>query len=195
MRWNISFIGSICGILAPIIFLVFYLIAWSQSPWYEFGGDYLSDLGVGEGAWAFNSGDIIAGLLAIPFAFAIWHTLKPGWIPLSGSIACAIGGIALVGVGIFTEDYGRTHYIVSVLFFLMAGLFQILLSWPLIKSPKTSKIGYVATALTMGTIIVAASIGANPLSETIAVFEILIWVLIVGTQVFLVTLREGRPQN
>ena len=185
--------GAFCGILAPIVFLIFYLVAISQSPWYVFGEHYLSDLGVGEGAWAFNSGDIIAGLLAVPFALSIWYTLRPGWTPLLGSVMCAIGGVALVGVGIFTEDHGRTHYIVSVLFFLMAGLFQILLSWPLIKSQKTKKAGYVVTVLTMGTIVVAASIGANPLSETIAVFEILIWVLIVGIQIFLVALKEGRP--
>jgi len=64
-----------CGILAPIVFLIFYLVAWSLSPWYDFGGNYLSDLGVGEGAWAFNTGAVVAGLLAIPFAFAVWKTL------------------------------------------------------------------------------------------------------------------------
>jgi hypothetical membrane protein len=195
MRWNVPLIGSICGILAPIIFLIFYFISLSQSPWYEFGGNYLSDLGVGEGAWAFNTGDIIAGLLAIPFALSIWHTLKPGWLPLIGSITCILGGIALVGVGIFTEDFGDIHFAVSVMFFSMAALFQILLAWPLIKSPKTKKAGYIVAALTIGTIIVAASIGANPLSETIAVFEILIWVLIVGIQVLLVTMKEGLPRN
>lgn len=195
MNRKVVLFGALCGIFAPIVFLVFYLIAVSQSPWYVFGEHYLSDLGVGGGAWAFNSGDIIAGLLAIPFALAIWFTLRPGWIPLLGSVTCAIGGIALVGVGVFTEDFGRTHYIVSVLFFLTAGLFQILLSWPLIRSPKTKKAGYIVTALTMGTIIVAASIGANPLSETMVVFEILIWALIVGIQIFVVTLKEEQPQD
>ncbi len=195
MRWNIPFVGSLCGVLAPIIFLLFHLIAWSQSPWYEFGGHYLSDLGVGEGAWAFNTGAIVAGLLAIPFALSIWYTLKPGWLPLAGGITCAIGGISLMGVGIFTEDYGETHFAVSVLFFTTAALFQILLAWPLVRFPKTSKAGYIVTALTIGTIIAAIIIGANPLSETIVVFEILIWTFIVGIQILIVTMKEEGPRN
>ncbi len=178
-----------------MVFLIFYLISWSQSPWYVFGEYYLSDLGVGEGAWAFNTGDVVAGLLAIPFALSIWHTLKPGWLPLFGSFICILSGIALVGVGTFTEDFGDIHFAVSVLFFTTAALFQILLAWPLIKSPKTSKAGYIVTALMIGTIITVVIIGANPLSETIAVLEILVWAFIVGTQILFVTRQEKHPQN
>ena len=126
---------------------------------------------------------------------AIWYTLKPGWLPLLGSIICVVAGISLVGVGILTEDYGGTHYAVSVLFFITAALFQILLAWPLIRSPKTSKAGYIVTALTIGTIIAVIFTGANPLSETIAVFEILVWALIVGSQILVVTLKEEQSQD
>ncbi len=109
MSRDIRFYGAVCGIIAPIIWLIFYLIAWSQSPWYEFGGHYLSDLGVGEGAWAFNTGAVIAGYLAIPFSIGLWVTLRPGWLPLVGSAVGIVTGILLMCIGIFTEDYGSLH--------------------------------------------------------------------------------------
>lgn len=182
--------GAVCGILAPIIFLIFYLTAWSLSPWYDFGGDYLSDLGVGEGAWAYNTGVVIAGLLAAPFAIAIWKILPSSWLAKLGSIFCAAAGISLMGVGIVTE-HQEGHLEISIAFFFLALLFGSFLALPLIRFPKTSFVGYLVTLTLIVTVVAVAILGFNPLSETIAVIEILIWVLIVSFQILLVTVKEG----
>ncbi len=184
--------GAICGILAPIIWLIFYLIAWSQSPWYELGGHYLSDLGVGEGAWAFNTGAVIAGYLAIPFSIGLWVTLRPGWLPLIGS-AVGIGtGILLMCVGIFTEDYGSLHFVVSGLFFTFAAFFQIIMAWPLIKNPKTKTVGWAVTIMMLITVFTVGLIPPVPvpLLEMIAVFEILVWTLIVAALMLFINRRK-----
>lgn len=192
MRKDVVVIGAVCGILASIIWFIFYLIAWSQSPWYEFGEHYLSNLGVGEGAWAFNTGDVIAGLLAIPFAVAVWKTLKPGWLPMLGSIFCVAGGLALAGVGIINQDIDG-HVEVSAAFFILALVFESLLSFSLIRNDKTRFTGYAVTVLLIATLIAGGIIGINPLSETIAIMEILVWALIVSVQVLMISLKDGTP--
>jgi hypothetical membrane protein len=192
MSRDFRFYGAVCGVLAPIIWLVFYLIAWSQSPWYEFGRYYLSDLGVGDGAWAFNTGDVIAGLLAIPFAVAIWKTLKPGWIPMLGSIFCAACGVALVGVGVVNQDLDG-HMEFTAAFFILALLFESFLAYPLLKNEKTRIAGYIVAVLLIVSIVVGAIIGISPLSETLAVMEILVWASVVGIQILLVPLKEETP--
>jgi hypothetical membrane protein len=194
MRKDIVVVGASCGILAPIIWSIFYLIAWSHSPWYEFGGHYLSDLGVGQGAWAFNTGNVIAGLLAIPFAVAVWKTLKPGWLPLLGSVFCAAGGVALAGVGIVNQNIDG-HVEVTATFFILAFLFESILGLALIRNEKTRIAGYTVTVLLVATLIAGGIVGINPLSETIAVMEVLVWAFLVGGQVLLVTLKEGRPSR
>lgn len=192
MRWNVPLIGSICGILSPIVFLIFYLIAWSQSPWYEFGGHYLSDLGVGEGAWAFNAGAVIAGTLAIPFCLGLWYTLRPGLLPLIGCAVGAVSGVLLMAIGIFTEHSGDTHFVVSVLFFAFAAFFQIILAYPLIQNPKTKRVGWTVTIMMLVTVFTVGGIPPVPvpLLETIAVFEILVWTLTVALQMLFISTRE-----
>ncbi|MCK5292098.1 MAG: DUF998 domain-containing protein [Thermoplasmata archaeon] len=194
MRKDIVVVGAVCGVLAPIIWFIFYLTAWSQSPWYEFGGHYLSDLGVGEGAWAFNTGAVIAGYLAIPFSIGLWVTLRPGWLPLIGS-AVGIGtGILLMCVGIFTEDYGVLHFVVSGLFFTFAAFFQIIMAWPLIKNPKTKTVGWAVTIMMFVTVLFVGTIPPMTLLETVAVFEILVWTLVVAALMLFISTREiGRP--
>src|SRR5512136_550031 len=43
----------LCGIVAVVAFLALYVIAMSLDSTYVFGKNYLSDLGVSNGAWAF----------------------------------------------------------------------------------------------------------------------------------------------
>lgn len=194
MRKDIVVIGAVCGVLAPIIWFVFYLIAWSQSPWYEFGGHYLSDLGVGEGAWAFNTGAVIAGYLAIPFSIGLWVTLRPGWLPLIGSAVGIVTGILLMCIGIFTEDYGSLHFVISGLFFTFAAFFQIIMAWPLIQNPKTKTVGWAVTIMMFVTVLFVGTIPPMTLLETVAVFELLVWTLIVaGLMLFISTRDIKRP--
>lgn len=193
MSRNYLLIGAICGVLAPILFIITYAIAWSLSPWYVFGGNYLSDLGVGEGALAFNAGAIIAGILAIPFALSLWKTLEPGRLTTIGSFALVVSGVALVSVGVFTEDYGTLHTAVSGLFFLLVLITAPLLAEPLIRSLRFRRVGIVATALALGTVCIVAFVGINPLGETIAIIVILVWILILATQTLRVVMKAEEP--
>jgi hypothetical membrane protein len=67
MGFNTRKLTPALGLLAVAWFLAMYSVAMSLDSVYVFGENYLSDLGVGEGAWAFNSGVIGAGVLFILF--------------------------------------------------------------------------------------------------------------------------------
>lgn len=194
MRKDVVSIGSVCGLLAPIIWLIFYLIAWSQSPWYDFGRHYLSNLGVRDGGWAFNTGAVVAGTLAIPFAVAAWKTLRPGWFPLLGGVFCAAGGIALAGVGMVNQNIDG-HYEFSAAFFILALLYESTLGAALIWNKKTRYVGIAVTILLMVTLTAGAFIGINALSETMAVMEILVWTFVVALQVLVISMKAGKPEE
>jgi hypothetical membrane protein len=190
---NYKLVGAICGVLAPVLFTITYAISWSLSPWYVFGGNYFSDLGVGEGALAYNAGAITAGILAIPFALSLWKTLEPGRLTTIGSSSLVVSGVFLVSVGVFTEDFGILHTAVSGLFFLLVFITAILLAWPLTRSLKFRRAGTVATALVLGTVCVVAVVGINPLGETIAIIVILAWTLILAIQTLRVVIKPEEP--
>ena len=87
MKGGFNAIAGICGVIWPIIYLVFLLTAVSVSPSFSWADNWLSDLGgtVGEGrpiadtpttAAIYGAGDVISGIIALVFAFGIWKSLS-----------------------------------------------------------------------------------------------------------------------
>lgn len=185
--------GALCGLVAPLVFLTLYGTAVSLDPAYDFGEDYLSDLGVGPGAWAFNTAVIAAGILVLLFAAAGLNS-SLGWKGLAGAgrILLALAGVALAGVGVFPEDAGRLHTGVSVAFFLLVFIALGVLFRPFWK---TNAVGKAGTGVTGAGVLLGALLLAfdgSPLTETIAVLGIVVWGLIVSMG-RLRGLRQARP--
>ncbi len=175
--------GGIFGLVLVACFLAGYITAWALSPWYDFGGHYLSDLGVREGAFAFNIGVMTAGLITIPFAWGLWNTLRDHVLGKLGSLVCALAGIFLFLVGVFPEDQVPTHYIVSVSFFASLGVAVIILALPMVRSPVFRRVAAPLTVVMIAlTIVLVILLGTGPLMETIAVLEALVWVFVVSVQ-------------
>ena len=126
--------GSWCGLAGPSIFLIMWLTAIAFTPGYRVFEQWVSDLGVGGGAVFFNSGVILAGLLTIPFAVTLALVLRPSRLGFVGSAVLIVASVALIGVGVFTENAGRMHGIMSISFFVSILLALVLLSWPLYRS-------------------------------------------------------------
>ena len=164
------------GIIAPSIFLVLYSIAMASDANYTFGKNYLSDLGVGPGAWAFNSALVITGLMLVLFSIM-------GVRPLLGSLTIskvaaallAIDGALLTCIGIFTEDFDPEHYIFSVAFFLTFLLTVFLMVVTLWKTKALGTFGYYFSAVIVALGLVLLPMGGDPFSETVAVFSIIVW--------------------
>lgn len=164
------------GIVASSIFLVLYSIAMASDSSYTLGKDYLSDLGVGPGAWAFNSGLVIAGLLLVLYsAMGVRVLLGSLIISRVASAFLAVDGVLLACIGVFTEDYDPEHYLFSVSFFLTFLVTVVLMAVALCKSKALGTFGYLFSSVIGLVGILLLPMGGDPLSETIAVFTIIIW--------------------
>jgi hypothetical membrane protein len=120
---TLLFIGAVQFILALTIAEALY-------PGYSISDNYISDLGVGPSATIFNASVFLLGLLMIIGAYLIQRALNTRLL----AIFLLLTGIGAMGVGIFTEDAGAIHAIVSLITFLFGGL-SALASYRLIKPP------------------------------------------------------------
>ncbi|MFQ6127438.1 MAG: DUF998 domain-containing protein [Thermoplasmata archaeon] len=194
MRHNAMKIGGSSGLILVICFLVGYSIAWSLSPWYSFGGNYLSDLGIRDGALAFNLGLMSTALIGMPFAWGIWQTLREHILGRLGSIVLVLAGVFLFLIGLFPEDVKPIHHIVSVSFFLFFGIALVILARPMIHSTVFRRIAAPLTIIIIFSFFLVIPLGTGPLMETIAVLEAIIWVLVVSIQMILFA-RSKEKEN
>ena len=162
-------------------FLVLYMIAMSLDSTYVFGKNYLSDLGVSKGAWAFNAALILTGLFLMPFSVlglgpALGDTM---WAMIS-KIMLVIAALFLVSIGVFTEDAGDIHLVVSYGFFLTMLAAFVFVAQALYKSNYLGKLGSGTTLLVFVFGVTLLPMGGDPLSETVAVLGIIVWGLVMG---------------
>lgn len=176
----------VCGLCAVVIFLILYLVAMSLDSEYVFGKNYLSDLGVSEGAWAFNAGLIITGILFVPFSvLGLGPALGEKMLAVISKALLVIAALFLISIGVFTEDAGDIHGVVSYGFFLTMLVALVFCAEALYKSKYLGRSGYVFTLLVFVFGFGLLPMGGDPLSETLAVLGIIIWGLVVGSLLML----------
>jgi len=82
----------------------------------------LSDIGVSQQAWLFNSALVVGGLLNLLFAFGLRNYLgKARWLKIGVSLF-TVSNISLSLVGVFTENYSIIHGLVALGYLLLAPL-------------------------------------------------------------------------
>jgi hypothetical membrane protein len=171
-----------CAPIGCLAFLALYIVAAFEDPDYALFESYLSDLGVGPGAWAFNSGAVLSGCLLAAFAAGGFSSyLGANNLMKVGDALLAVSGMFLAGVGIFTEDAGDAHLLVSYAFFVAAflsfGLFAV--ARFLAKRSLADLFLLVnACSFAIGLMVVVL-FGPDPMAETIAVFCLLAWAVII----------------
>ncbi|MHA2135621.1 MAG: DUF998 domain-containing protein, partial [Candidatus Thorarchaeota archaeon] len=117
----------LAGIIGPIIALVCIFLAIAISPSFTWEGNALSDLGhytrtdIGPNplvrAIIFNSGLITAGVLTLFTTIAFIRDLNDT-ITRIGMLPFVSAELFLIGIGVFSENFGSIHFLVSVGFFL-----------------------------------------------------------------------------
>ncbi|TFF91852.1 DUF998 domain-containing protein [Candidatus Thorarchaeota archaeon] len=108
------------GILGPVVALVCIAVAIPLSPWFTWSGNALSDLGNYDNgllvAALFNAGLVISGLSS--FLFTLWFLANSKTLPTRiGMLLFAISEVFLILIGVFSENAGSIHFLVSVGFF------------------------------------------------------------------------------
>lgn len=99
-----------------IQFFMFMLLAEIIYPGYSVHGNYISDLGVGQTAYIFNSSIVVFGIMIIVGSLLVRKMSMPF------SIVLALAGVGAMGVGLFPETTGNAHLIASLIVFLMSSI-------------------------------------------------------------------------
>jgi hypothetical membrane protein len=102
-------------------FIVGMMVAEALYSGYSVRDNYISDLGVGPSALVFNSSVFLFGLTIVIASYCIWRVFGGKLIP----VLFAIAGAGVMGVGVFTENAGAIHGVVSLIAFLFGGLSAI----------------------------------------------------------------------
>lgn len=112
--------SGLLGVFGPFIALVGIIIAIALSPWFTWDGNALSDLGryatAIPAAVVFNTGLVTTGVIMLYFLF--WFIRRFGdRITKFGMIPLGVALVFLILIGILSEDFGYSHFVVSVGFF------------------------------------------------------------------------------
>ena len=182
MRTIPTKLGIYLGFVGLTTFLVMYSIAMISDGEYTFFENYLSDLGVGPGAWAFNSGVIVTGsLLALFSLLGFGRVIGEGSLAKAAKILLALSGLLLMGIGVFNEDVEPYHYIFSISYFLTFLVALVFVSLSLYKTRALGRFGVIVSsaACVFGALLLP--MGGSPESETMAVLAMMVWGLSIST--------------
>jgi hypothetical protein len=98
--------AAICGLLAPLTFIVGVLLGDIAQPGaFSPADDDISDLGAQtvDQAWIYNQiAANLNGLLIVAFALGLWRALRSGWLARLGVL-----GLAVIGATRFLEGFLR----------------------------------------------------------------------------------------
>jgi hypothetical membrane protein len=183
--------GAYAGWGAVAAWIAFYLAAALSTPSYTMTGNRLSDLGnpAAPADWAFDAACILAGLLFLPFAWALGASMSPR-MRFVGRIILSAGALALIGVGVFPEESPHNlHFIMSALFFILLMVAVSHYAFAMFYNPKYGKVsgllGVVTSALALFFVVLVAmetardvSVAGGALSnvlEHLTVFAALAW--------------------
>lgn len=117
--------GKVAGTLvfvAATQFVLGLIVSEALYPDYSTSGNYISDLGVGPSSIIFNSSVFLLGLLLIIGTYFFQRAFKEYKVLTLMLILTSAGAM---GVGVFTEDFGIIHVVVSLITFLFGGLSAI----------------------------------------------------------------------
>ncbi|MFX1260686.1 MAG: hypothetical protein ACFFAZ_01235 [Promethearchaeota archaeon] len=181
-RWSLLTIG---GAFVIALYIAFTLVSWALYPEsYGPSTHYLSRLGNFNyspfGAYFYNIGCILTGVALFPFyiGFYQWYTNRLYQkIPLMvGQIIGLTSAVALIMIGVFSEDQGSPHMIASSTFFLLNFFVLIIVNLALVLNSDFWKLvgvyGFAIDFLTLG---LQFAFG-GPLVEWFTVFGSLLFV-------------------
>lgn len=194
-------LAGLCGILGPIICLIFISIAILSAPWFSWIENYISDLGGLEGerpiysvrgteSILLNIGLIISGIMGIIFAIGV-RKIKLLNSPFGriGSKLLLIDMIAFTFIGIFPQTTGLPHFITAIIFFFIIPFMLMFIGNKLRKTIE-KKLGCfilllsVISFFSLGLLIVSNPLGNKAIAEIIQALIFSIFSMALGYKLF-----------
>jgi len=190
-------ISGFCGLFSPIVGFICIAFAIYYSDWFNWTGNWLSDLGGMPGEtpiWAargiasviFNSGLIIAGIMGAIFVSAIRKirmlNTRLGCI---GTFLLILDMSALCAIGIFPETTGYFHAFVSLVFFFLVALSLLVIGTSLRKSSGKTLGGFVTllgaiSICSFPFLFIPRPWGSNAIIELFPIITISIFAIVFG---------------
>ncbi len=98
--------AALCGIAAQIIFVALWFVWGFIEKHYGVMRQDVSDFGALDATYPvpYNVILSITGALTVPLAYAVYRVLRPGLLPLLGSLAIAVFGVGDFLDGVLRED-------------------------------------------------------------------------------------------
>lgn len=184
-------IGGVLYIIAVFQFLVFELVAETLYPSYSVSNNYISDLGATcvtppsttscvvhqPSATIFDTTVFFLGLILFAGTFLVYHgTRKKPYV-----IATAVADLAVLLLGIFPENTGWVHAIISEIAFLFSGI-SLILAWTIVKGGVFRYLAVAFGVLTLFFTVgfgVSAAVGVGG-EERLIVLPALLGILALG---------------
>ncbi len=181
-RWPLT---SLSGALVILVYCTFTFTSWALYP-ETFGPvtHYLSRLGnfnySSFGAYFYNLGCILTGIVLVPFYIGMFVWYIEGRLGralmIGGQIIGIASAVALVMIGVFSEDQGSPHMTASSTFFLLNFFVFILVNLALLLHPRFIKpIALYGLAVNFSSLGLQFAIG-GPIVEWFTVFGALLFV-------------------
>jgi hypothetical membrane protein len=171
----IYFVKNFYPFIGVIIFLLFTALSIFIYNDYDFFGQVLSELGVGNSAIYFNTGIIITGLFLMPFYYSMQSKSVTSKI---FSFTGIISAIALIGVGVFSLNYQFLHFLFAGIFFIFSAI-TILIN-VINKIFIDTKPFLFFQILIIFTIIIYGFFLKIPILQKLSVFLIIIWIIFIS---------------
>jgi len=138
MAYSNSKVAGTLVLIAVTQFVIGMIVSEALYPGYSVADNYISDLGVGPSALIWNSSVFLMGLLLLIGAYFLQRAFRFELF----TAMLVLTGVGAMGVGVFTEDFGVIHMVVSLITFLFGGLSAIVSvlcsrvhKFPLVKMP------------------------------------------------------------
>jgi hypothetical membrane protein len=175
---------GLVGATLPYLFIITSILL---SPWFNFYDNALSDLGNiarnGCIAYVFNLGLMVTGVVVATFAILL-SIQKRSWKFLAWTPLLIISAVDLFLIGFFSEDAGRIHWVVSVVFFVTVTVLMFVysyISWPL-GSPKIGAIALIFGLASAFVWLVEWPWANVAIQESVTALIMSIWLILVSSK-------------
>lgn len=115
-------LAGISGIISSTLPLIMIVASTVLEKSFSWAKDPLSDIGVTQTAWLFNSSLIIGGLFNLLFAIGLPYYLGKSTLLKIGASLIIVSSISLALVGVFTENYKVIHTLVAIGYLLLTPI-------------------------------------------------------------------------
>jgi len=187
-----------CGFLFPIVLLLFYMLAISFSPHFDFTENWFSDLGgiipsstlyirpqatTPFVALIYNIGLVISGILGLVFAYGLRKSIL---VPSGrlGALFFSFGSLSLLSAGIIPISFGIFHSIICKSFFVLMPLSILFIGITILNSHQRL-LGYFTIILGLGSLLFGdVLIIYRAMSEVIALFSLTVFNIIYAMKIW-----------